>query len=77
MSALVVWVVDFDSRVAPYTDTTAIVGPAIVAAAEALIAPTLAIGWGSLPASQFNYDPVQVRERVYSEKAWAAVIINA
>jgi hypothetical protein len=36
LSALVVYVVDFDGQVAPYTDTTPIVGPMIVEAAESL-----------------------------------------
>ncbi|KAF7866702.1 hypothetical protein EAF04_005544 [Stromatinia cepivora] len=77
LSSLVVWVVDFDAQVAPYTDTTPIVGPEIVKAAEALIAPSGSLGWGSLPASDFGFDPMEVRRRVYDFKAWAAVIINA
>ncbi|TVY57813.1 Nitrosoguanidine resistance protein SNG1 [Lachnellula cervina] len=77
MSALVVYVVDFDGQVAPYTDVTPIVGPQIVSAAESLIAPTGSVGWGSLPASAFNNDPMAVRQAVYDEKAWAAIIINA
>lgn len=36
--------------------------------------PTL--GWGPLPPSRFNYDPIQVRQEVYDFKAWAAIIIN-
>jgi hypothetical protein len=71
MSALVVWVVDFDGQVAPYTDVTPIVGPQIVSAAEALIAPSGAVGWGSMPASAFNYDPMAVRKAVYDQKCWA------
>lgn len=77
MGSLVVWVVDFDGQVAPYTGTTPVVGPALVKAAEALVAPSGVVGWGSLPASQFNYDPMEVRQRIYDYKAWAAVIINA
>ncbi|KAI9740783.1 MAG: hypothetical protein M1818_004748 [Claussenomyces sp. TS43310] len=77
LSALVVWVVDFDAQVAPYTGMTAIVGPQIVQAAEKLISPVGAVGWGSLPASQFNHDPMEVRRQIYDYKAWAAVIVNA
>ncbi|TVY37099.1 Nitrosoguanidine resistance protein [Lachnellula subtilissima] len=77
LSALVVYVVDFDGQVAPYTDITPIVGPQIVSAAESLIAPSGSLGWGSLPASAFNNDPMAVRQAVYDEKAWAAIIINA
>ncbi|KAB8297628.1 hypothetical protein EYC80_001436 [Monilinia laxa] len=77
LSSLVVWVVDFDGQVAPYTDTRPLVGPQIVKAAEALVAPSGALGWGSLPASQFNYDPLEIRRQIYEFKAWAAIIINA
>lgn len=77
LSALVVWVVDFDGQVAPYTAVTPVVGPQIVQAAEKLIAPSGAVGWGSLPASAFNYDPMEIRNQIYDYKAWAAVIINA
>lgn len=77
LSSLVVWVVDFDGQVAPYTDTTPIVGPQIVKAALEQIAPTGALGWGSLPPSAFNNDPMEVRRQIYDFKAWAAVIINA
>lgn len=77
MSALVVWVVDFDGQVAPYTDTTPLVGPAVVQVAESSISPSGSIGWGSLPASGFNNDPMEVRQAIYDEKAWAAIIINA
>lgn len=77
MSSLVVWVVDFDCQVAPYTGTTAVVGPAVVSYALSQLKPTGTVGWGSLPASDFNYDPMEVRQRIYDYKAWAAVIINA
>jgi hypothetical protein len=48
-----------------------------VQAAEKLIAPSGTVGWGSLPASAFNYDPIEVRNQIYDYKARAAVIINA
>lgn len=69
--------VDFDGQVAPYTDTTPIVGPMIVEATESLIAPSSSLRWGSLPASQFNNDPMAMREAIYNEEAWVAIIINA
>ncbi|RDL39954.1 Uncharacterized protein BP5553_04294 [Venustampulla echinocandica] len=77
LSSLVVYIVDFDSLVAPYININPIVGPSIVATAKSLIAPTGALGWRSLPASQFNFDPTAIRQAVYDDKAWAAVIINA
>lgn len=77
LSSLVVWVVDFDAQVAPYSSTTPLVGPAVVKAAEMLVAPSGSLGWGSMPASYFNNDPLEVRRQIYNQKAWAAVIINA
>lgn len=77
LSSLVVWVVDFDGAVAPYTDTTPLVGPLVVDTAMSLVAPTGALGWGALPPSQFNNDPMEVRQAIYDQKAWAAIIINA
>lgn len=76
ISALVVWVVDFDGQVAPYTDITPIVGPYITENALSRIAPKGAVGWGSLPPSDFHNDPLQVRQRIYDFDAWAAIIIN-
>ncbi|RAL61182.1 hypothetical protein DID88_010261 [Monilinia fructigena] len=49
----------------------------IVKAAEALVAPSGALGWGSLPASRFGHDPLEVRRQIYEFGAWAAIIINA
>lgn len=77
LSALVVWVVDFDGMVAPYTDVMPLVGPLIVSTAMSLVAPSGSLGWGSLPASDFNNDPMAVRQAIYDEHAWAAIIINA
>lgn len=79
LSSLVVWVVDFDGQEAPYNTSgvTPLVGPRIVRAAEALIAPKGSLGWGSLPPSHFHNNPLEVRQRIYDYKAWAAIIINA
>lgn len=79
LSSLVVWVVDFDGQEAPYNTSgiTPIVGPAMVKAAQMLVAPTGALGWGPLPPSHFNNDPLEVRQRIYDYKAWAAIIVNA
>ncbi|GAM90109.1 hypothetical protein ANO11243_081490 [Dothideomycetidae sp. 11243] len=80
LNSLVVAVVDFDGLVAPYNTSgiSPIFGPAVMNMARAEIAsgkPTL----GFIPsfASDFNYDPIQVRQAVYDEKYWAAIIINA
>ncbi|GAB7346811.1 hypothetical protein MBLNU459_g1909t1 [Dothideomycetes sp. NU459] len=79
LSSLVVYVVDMDAQVAPYNESgiTPIVGPIIQDLARTMVAsgkPTL--GWGPLNASDFNYDPIAVRQAVYDFKAWAAIIIN-
>ena len=76
LSSLIVFVVDFDGRVAPYTDITPVVGPMIVQTAQSLLAPSGTVGWQSQPPSVFNYDPIAVRQAIYAEKAWAAIIIN-
>ncbi|PMD36146.1 MNNG and nitrosoguanidine resistance protein-like protein [Hyaloscypha variabilis F] len=76
LSSLVVFVVDFDGQVAPYTDITPVVGPMIVETAQSLLAPSGTVGWQNEPASVFNYDPMAVRQAIYDEKAWAAIIIN-
>lgn len=79
LSSLVVWVVDFDGQEAPYNTSgiTPIVGPYMVKAAQSLVAPTGALGWGSLPPSAFHNNPLEVRQRIYDYKAWAAIIINS
>lgn len=78
LSSLVVYVVDFDSATAPYNTSgiTPVVGPTISDLARTMVAsgnPTL--GWGPLPASAFDYDPINVRQAVFNQDAWAAIII--
>lgn len=75
---LLVYVVDFDG-IAPYDNTgnAPFVGPTIVQMTQQLVnsgQPTL--GWGIRPPSDFNNDPIQVRQAVYNWDAWAAIIIN-
>jgi hypothetical protein len=76
LSSLIVFVVDFDGQVAPYTDVTPVIGPMIVQTAQSLLAPSGTVGWQNQPASVFNFDPIAVRQAIYDEKAWAAIIIN-
>lgn len=75
---LPVFVVDFDG-VAPYDQTgnQPFVGPTITDLIQTTLSqgsPT--IGWEVRPSSQYNNDPLQVRQAVYDLKAWAAIIIN-
>lgn len=76
---LIVWVVDFDATIAPYNETTTpIVGPFVTDYFNKLKpAETDNLGWTIKSPADFNYDPTQVREGVYEEKAYAAIIVNA
>jgi hypothetical protein len=78
LSNLLVYVVDMDGA-APYDNSgnAPLVGPTIIQLVEQQLSsgqPTL--GWGIRPSSQFNDDPLQVRQAVYDWDAWAAIIIN-
>ena len=79
LSSLVIYIVDFDGQVAPYNNLgiEPIVGPTIVELAQKMVdSSTPTLGYGSLPPSDFNNDPLQVRQAVYDFKAWAAIVIN-
>ncbi len=72
-----VWVVDFDGQ-APYTNTTPFVGPFVIQTVNKIKS-----GGGMVPGytiaspSDFGNDPLKVRESVYKNLAYGAVIINA
>lgn len=79
LSSLVVYIVDFDGQTAPFNESGVepIVGPQIVQLAQQMVeSSTPNLGYGSLPPSDFNYDPLEVRRSVYHWDAWAAIIIN-
>lgn len=79
LSSLVIYVIDFDGQAAPYNTSgiQPVVGPAIVQLAQQIVNSGMPhLGYGSLPAANFNYDPIQVRQAVYDWDAWAAIIIN-
>ncbi|KAK0253784.1 hypothetical protein LTS09_011088 [Friedmanniomyces endolithicus] len=79
LSSLVVYVVDMDGQSPPY-DTAGhapLVGPLIADLARTMVASgTPTLGWGVLPGSTFNNDPIQVRQAVFNFDAWAAIVIN-
>jgi hypothetical protein len=78
MASLKVWLVDFDSQIAPYTPTTPLVGPQLVAAAlEQNNSPMPHLGFVTKSPQEFGFDPLNVRRQIYHEHAWAAFIINA
>lgn len=73
---LTVYVVDFDGQ-APYNTNTPIVGPTVV---QTMLESTNMgphLGFVNVPAANFQNDPMNVRQAIYNEEAWAAVIINA
>lgn len=76
MSALTVIVVDFDGQSAPYVGIQPLVGPVMTQAARQTRKPTGTLGWEVRSAAEFNYDPIAVRQYVYDEHAWAAIIVN-
>jgi len=73
---LTIYVVDFDGQ-APYNTNTPIVGPTVV---QTMLESTNMgphLGFVQVPAANFQGDPMNVRQAIYNEEAWAAVIINA
>ncbi|KAK5206221.1 hypothetical protein LTR20_010452 [Exophiala xenobiotica] len=78
LSALTVAVVSFDSQVPPYESTTPLVGPVIERLArEQAAIPTGTPGYVVQPPSNYGNDPFAVRQAVYDEHVWAAIIVNA
>ncbi|KAF1990753.1 hypothetical protein K402DRAFT_410194 [Aulographum hederae CBS 113979] len=76
LSSLVVYIVDFDGKPPFETRPPPFVGPMISELGVQMIQTIPHLGYGSLPASQFNNDPIAVRQAVYNWDAWAAIIIN-
>lgn len=71
-----VWVVDFDGQLDPYR-TDAIVGPAVTNATDQLRhSAGTHLGYAIKSPAEFNNDPWAVRQSVYDEHAYAAVIVN-
>ncbi|PWY75492.1 MNNG and nitrosoguanidine resistance protein [Aspergillus heteromorphus CBS 117.55] len=78
MPALKIWVVDFDAQLEPYRNTTPIVGPAVVEVVnQTLSSGTPNLGYTIRTPADFNNDPWAVRQSVYDEHAYGAIIINA
>lgn len=77
MPSLTVWVVDFDGKVAPYQTADTIVGPAVTDTAGSVITSTThRLGYTIKSPADFDYDPWAVRQGVYDEHAYAAVVVN-
>ncbi|KAF2266275.1 hypothetical protein CC78DRAFT_459613 [Lojkania enalia] len=77
IGSLNVWVVDFDGQVPPYKDVEPFVGPFVTGGIQGLLdTPGQHPGYTFRLPSDFDNDPLKVRESVYDYHAWAAVIIN-
>ncbi|RHZ47006.1 SNG1 family protein [Aspergillus thermomutatus] len=79
LHTLTIWVVDFDNQVEPYKNEsiTPIIGPAVTDVANRFIeSDTEHVGYKIRSPADFNYDPWAVRQGVYDELAYAAIIVN-
>lgn len=76
MFSLTAIVVDFDGTSTPYQNVQPLVGPAMTQAALQARKPTGTIGWEVRDPAEFNYDPIAVRQYIYDQHAWVAVIVN-
>jgi Protein of unknown function (DUF3533). len=75
--ALKVWVVDFDGQVDPYRSNDTIVGSAVTDATHRILqSDGLHLGYIIKSPADFNDDPLAVRQAIYDEHAYAAVIIK-
>ncbi|KAJ5701191.1 hypothetical protein N7488_008739 [Penicillium malachiteum] len=72
-----VWVVDFDGLVDPYITNDTIVGPVVTNVTKKYEASSgLHLGYHIKSAADFDYNPWNVRQAIYDEHAYAAVIVN-
>ncbi|KAL2849836.1 hypothetical protein BJY01DRAFT_210370 [Aspergillus pseudoustus] len=72
LHALKVWVVDFDDA------SDAIVGPAVTDLAQSIIDSDIqSVGYVIKSPTDFGNDPVAVRQAVYDEHCYAAIIVYA
>ncbi|KAL0259801.1 hypothetical protein SLS55_005541 [Diplodia seriata] len=76
---LVIYVVDMDGA-GPYaasaTGHAPIVGPAITELATQMLQQSGTLGYRIMSGAPFDNDPLQVRQAVYNEEAWASIVIN-
>lgn len=79
LHALDVWIVDFDGKLSPIPSdqNSPFVGPAIVEAARTMQAsPHPHITYSVKSPADFHYNPLEVREAVYNNKAFSAIIVT-
>lgn len=76
LEALTVAVVSFDGQSPPYAGVEPLVGQAMIQAVDQGLQQSERLGWMIRPASEFKYDPMAVREAVFNQDFWAAIIVN-
>ncbi|KAJ5819577.1 hypothetical protein N7474_005168 [Penicillium riverlandense] len=75
--ALKVWVVDFDGQIDPYVTNDAIVGPVVTDVTRQTLQSNIrSLGYIIKSPADFGHDPWAVRQSVYDEHAYAAIIVN-
>lgn len=74
--SLKVWVVNFDGQ-ATHSDNDTIVGRTVTTATNQILNSNhIHLGYQFKPPSDFNNDPWAVRQAIYNEHAWAAIIVQ-
>ena len=77
LEALTVAIVSFDAQFPPYVGTRPIVGQAVEqAAVEEAQKANGVLGYTVRQPSDYDQDPIAVRQAVYEEQLWAAIIVN-
>lgn len=74
MGNLTVWVVDFDAHLDGKENP--IVGPAIVKVASMAISTPQSLTYKIRSPAEFDYDPRALKQAIYDEHAYAAVIVS-
>ncbi|KAF9890030.1 hypothetical protein FE257_006710 [Aspergillus nanangensis] len=79
MHNLTVWVVDFDGQEETRHDVREdpIVGPAIMKVTHSMASVTTGLAYTIQSPADFNYDPQALKQAVYDEHVYAAVIVSS
>ncbi|KAH8703015.1 hypothetical protein BGW36DRAFT_422596 [Talaromyces proteolyticus] len=78
LSSLTIWIVDFDSLIPPYDSLDAVIGPLVTEMIMTQSSQTMGgLNFVTRPPINFQNNPMAVRQKVYNEDAYAAIIINA
>ena len=77
LETLKVAVVNFDGQLAPYLGVEPLVGQAFEEAVQMAVQQPSHLGYFVRGPATYNNDPMAVRQAVYDQDIWAAIIINA